>query len=104
MTRVGAMPVVALSADAVIRINAGADLGRVAKALVEAEVGALAVEGDGGRIESIVSERDVVRALAEGRDPAATRAGDIASATLVPWSPQAAGWVSAAVPVAIGTL
>lgn len=59
-----------------------ATLHEVADALVAADVGALVVtDGDGAA--GVVSERDIVGALAKRRDPATTRARDIASTTLV---------------------
>jgi CBS domain-containing protein len=54
-----------------------------ADAMVAASVGALVVSEHRGSAAGIVSERDLVRALAERRDPAATQARDIASTTLV---------------------
>jgi CBS domain-containing protein len=67
----------------VATIRADASLHEVAAAMVEASVGALVV-GDGrGEPTGIVSERDLMRALAEGRDPDSTRAGDVASTRLV---------------------
>jgi CBS domain-containing protein len=82
MTSVGALPVSTFAADAVARIDADADLWQIAEALVEADVGALAV-GDGDDVQGIVSERDIVRALASRRDPSTTRAVDIAHTRLV---------------------
>jgi CBS domain-containing protein len=55
----------------------------VADAMVASSVGALVVSEHRGSAVGIVSERDLVRALAERRDPAATRTRDIASTTLV---------------------
>lgn len=79
---VGSMTVSMLTGGPVMRVAPDADLHQVADALVEASVGALIVgEGDGAT--GIVSERDVVGALAERRDPATTTAGDIAHTTLV---------------------
>jgi CBS domain-containing protein len=66
----------------VAMIGAEATLCEVATAMVTASVGALVV-GEHRAPTGVVSERDLVRALAEQRDPAATRAGDIASTTLV---------------------
>jgi CBS domain-containing protein len=81
-TNVGAMAVSVLTGAPVIRVAADADLNQVADALVDAGIGALIV-GDADRATGIVSERDVVGALAQRRDPATTRAGDIANTTLV---------------------
>jgi CBS domain-containing protein len=67
----------------VARVRAGASLRDVAAAMVERCVGALVVGERPGSAAGIVSERDLVRALAESRDPATTRAGDIASTKLL---------------------
>jgi CBS domain-containing protein len=79
---VGASPVSIFAADTIARVAAEADLWAVAAALVEADVGALAV-GEGDDVMGIVSERDVVRALADRRDPSATTAMDVARTRLV---------------------
>jgi CBS domain-containing protein len=67
----------------VAKVRVDATLHEVATAMVGACVGALVVGERRGAPTGIVSERDLVRALAEGRDPDATRAGDIASTDLV---------------------
>lgn len=66
-----------LAADTVVRIAPSATVSDIARALTKAEVGLLVV-GEGDDVHGVVSERDVVRALADGRDPAATHAADIA--------------------------
>ena len=81
-TIVGALPVSALTADSVLRVDAAADLWTVASALAAADVGILVV-GDGDQIQGVVSERDVVRALAAHRGAGETTAGDIAHRELV---------------------
>lgn len=50
----------------------------VADALAESAVGALAVF-DEGELVGVISERDIVRALADRRDPGTTLAGEYAS-------------------------
>ncbi|CAM01716.1 putative signal-transduction protein with CBS domains [Saccharopolyspora erythraea NRRL 2338] len=50
----------------------------VARKMTDEHVGAFAVL-DGNRILGIISERDLVRAVAEGADPAVTKAGVLAS-------------------------
>lgn len=77
----GAMPVATFVADEVAGIEPGASLLDIADALVTADVGALAVR-DGEQVVGIVSERDLVHALAHRRDPIATTAMDIASTEL----------------------
>jgi CBS domain-containing protein len=85
ITNVGAQLVSALAADIVARVAPDADLWEIAEALVEADVGALAVDDDDDDddVLGVVSERDVVRALAQRRDPSTTTAIDIAHARLV---------------------
>ena len=60
-----------------------ASLHDAADAMAAASVGALVLSEGRGSAVGIVSERDLVRALAERRDPATTRTRDIASTTLV---------------------
>jgi CBS domain-containing protein len=81
-TIIGALPVSALTADEVLRVDATADLWTVASALAAADVGILVV-GDGNDVQGVVSERDVVRALAAHRGAGETTAGDIAHRDLV---------------------
>jgi CBS domain-containing protein len=75
-------PVSVLIAAPIAKVAPDATLFEVADALRTASVGALVVS-DGGGAGGIVSERDIVGALAERRDPATTRARDVASTTLV---------------------
>jgi len=58
------------------QIDGHASLRRVAEVLTAADVGALVVI-EGERTLGVVSERDVVRTLAEGGDPDAVRAADV---------------------------
>ena len=81
-TIIGALPVSALTADSVLRVDPSADLWSVAAALAAADVGILVV-GDGDDVQGVVSERDVVRALAAHRGAGETTAGDIAHRELV---------------------
>ena len=49
-----------------------------AKRLAELDVGAMPICGEDDRLKGMLSDRDiVVKVLAEGRDPASTRAGDL---------------------------
>lgn len=82
ISNVGALPVSVLAADVVATIPANANVRELAKALTAADVGALAIV-NGEDVCGIVSERDVVRALAANRDPDSTTAGDIAQTRLV---------------------
>jgi CBS domain-containing protein len=81
-TIVGSLPVTALSADSVLRVDADADLWRVAAALAAADVGVLVV-GEGDDVQGVVSERDVVGALAAHRGVGETTASEIAHRDLV---------------------
>lgn len=59
-------------------LNAGENLGTAARRMAELGIGALPVCGDDGRLKGIITDRDiVVKAVAQGRSPADTRAGDI---------------------------
>ena len=78
----GRLPVLALTADSVVKVGPDATLYDVADALSNDEVGdVLVTEGD--TVVGIVSERDVARALASRLDPATTRAADVAHRKLV---------------------
>jgi CBS domain-containing protein len=78
------IPVSALVGDEVVTVAPGTTIHDLARVLTEAEVGAVAV-GDGRGVRAIVSERDIVHAVAEGRDLDATTALDIGSTSLI-WS------------------
>lgn len=82
ITHVGTLPVTTFAADTVVSIAADADLRTVAVTLTEAGVGVLAV-GQRDEVLGVVSERDLVQALAADRDPSTTTAIDIAHKTLV---------------------
>src|ERR1044072_8546384 len=50
-----------------------------AKRLAELDVGAMPICGEGDRLKGMLSDRDiVVKVLAQGKDPASTRAGELA--------------------------
>ena len=66
----------------VVRVPAGATIADVAKAIADHNVGVVVV-GDDNRPAALVSERDVVRVVASGRNPAEVAARDIASTSLV---------------------
>ncbi len=76
------MPISTITGDPVARVAAGATVADVAKALVANDVGAVVV-GDDDRPAALVSERDVVRVVASGKDPAAVPAAEVASTRLV---------------------
>jgi CBS domain-containing protein len=80
----GSTQVSVLVGSPVARVAPDATLHEVADALVAAGVGALVVSnGASDGAAGIVSERDIVGALAERRDPATTRASDVAHRALV---------------------
>lgn len=82
MTDAADLPVSVLTGEPVACIAADATLLEVARELTDRDVGALVV-GDPGAVQGVVSERDVVRALAAGRDPGTTRAAEVAHTDLV---------------------
>jgi CBS domain-containing protein len=78
----GTMAVSELIGGPVAWVAPEASLHEVADALVAAGVGALVV-GDGDDPTGIISERDVIDALAQRRDPATTPASAFAAVTIV---------------------
>jgi len=72
----------AFASDSVVRVGPDSSLSEVAAALSSADIGAVAV-GTVDNVAGIVSERDVVRALAARRDPASITARDLAHTALV---------------------
>ena len=85
------LPVVTLVGPQVTWVAPDTDLVDVASALTIESIGAVVVGAHGG-LRGILSERDVVHAVAAGRDLKATRAIDIASTELV--------WCDANAPIA----
>jgi CBS domain-containing protein len=54
-----------------------------AKRMAELDVGVLPICGDDDRVKGMLTDRDiVVKALAQGRDPAATTCGELAQGTV----------------------
>jgi CBS domain-containing protein len=82
ITNVEALPISVFAADIVVRVGADSNLWEIAATLTAADVG-LVVVGSTGTVSGVVSERDVVRALAGRRDPSTTTASDIAHAQVV---------------------
>jgi CBS domain-containing protein len=78
----GSSSISLLIGDDVVRVPADAPLVDVAKVLVGGAMGAV-VLGDGDRPDALVSERDLVAAMATGLDPATTSAIEVASTDLV---------------------
>jgi CBS domain-containing protein len=84
----GGAPVSVYTSDEVEAIPAEASLLAAVNALVEGEVGLLVV-GSAEDVQGVLSERDVVRAIAAGRDPAQTPVTDVAHSRLVWCDPTA---------------
>jgi CBS domain-containing protein len=80
-TNTGATPVSTLYEESVARIAPDMTLADVARALTEGGIGLLVVGDD--EVAGVISERDVVRAVAEGRDVETTKAIDVATTSLV---------------------
>ncbi len=78
----GSIPVSSVTGEPVARVGANATVADVARAIVARDVGAIVV-GDDERPTALVSERDIVRVVAAGRDPATVPAAGIASTRLV---------------------
>ena len=77
-----ALTIVHLTGDDVVTVDPDVSLVAVATALIGADIGAVVV-GSSTEVKGIVSERDLVRAVAEGADLAATQAAAVASTELV---------------------
>ena len=73
----GSIPVSSVTGEPVARVGANATVADVARAIVARDVGAIVV-GDDERPTALVSERDIVRVVAAGRDPATVPAAGIA--------------------------
>jgi CBS domain-containing protein len=80
-TEAGLTPISVVVADSIVRVAPDASVTEVATVLADASIG-LVVVGEGDAVSGVVSERDVVTALAEGRDPETTVAMDIAHTEL----------------------
>ncbi len=79
---IGSIPVSTVTGDPVARLAADATVADAARALVAHDVGMI-VLGDGDTPAAVLSERDVVRVVAAGRDPADVAALEVASTKLV---------------------
>lgn len=63
---------------------------QAARLMADTHVGALPVLGEGGRLEGLITDRDIVlKVVALSHDPAQTRAGEIAHGGAVTVSPDA---------------
>lgn len=75
--------------DRVVSVDASATVASVAETLRRERIGALLVKREGDGLAGIISERDVVRSLAEhGAAALDRRAGDFMSQSLVTCSPE----------------
>lgn len=72
-------------------ININESLANMARRMTELNIGAMPVCGDDNRLKGIVTDRDiVVKAIAQGKDLAAVKAGDIVGEGIVWWVDAAA--------------
>lgn len=76
------LPVSALIGDELITVTADATIEAVAALLTDAGISCVAI-GEPTSVDAVVSERDIVRFVAEAGDPRTTTAGEIASRDLV---------------------
>ncbi len=84
----GNTPITVYTSEDVSAIGPGASLLDAVQRLASDEVGLLVV-GTAGQVEGVVSERDIIRAIAAGRDPAATPVSEVAASRLVWCEPTA---------------
>lgn len=78
----GSLSISTVTGDPVARVVADATVADVANAMIADNVGAIVI-GDDDRPAALVSERDVVRVVATGKDPNTVPALDVASTKLV---------------------
>ena len=78
----GDAPVMVYAADAVITVPGDSTLSAVARELCDDEIG-IVVIGTPGHAVGVLSERDIVRAVAKSLDPATTLAAEVASSSIV---------------------
>ena len=78
----GSIRISAITGAPVARVAADATVADVAMAMAAIDVGAVVV-GDDERPTALVSERDVVRVVAAGKNPATVPAAEVASTNLV---------------------
>lgn len=76
------LPVSTLTGDPVVESPPQASLRAIAALLVDADISAVVITRD-GEPHAVVSERDLVRAVAAGRDADTTLASDVANSDLV---------------------
>ncbi len=81
----GTAPISALIGDEPVTVASTTSLRDAARHLVEAGVG-LAVVGSAEDVEGVVSERDIVKAVAAGVDPDSTTVADIETKDHLDWA------------------
>ncbi len=77
------------SSDTITWVEPSATLREVTRTLADVEVGAALMPGPDGEVAGIITERDVVHALAAGHDPDGVTAGEVGSTTLMWCDPEA---------------
>lgn len=75
-------PITTYMADNIVTVTGDATLRRAAEVIIDASIGCIVV-GTPDSVHGVLSERDVVRAIAEGRDPDTTTVSDVESTRLV---------------------
>lgn len=71
----------------VARVSPDATLAEVAEKLNAAEIGALVVASGTQTVDGIISERDLIHAIANGRNLTTTRASEVASTQFLSATP-----------------
>ncbi|CAM4221182.1 Hypoxic response protein 1 [Mycobacterium basiliense] len=84
----GSLPISTVTGDPVARVVGDASVADAANAMIADNVGAIVI-GDDDRPTALISERDVVRLVATGKDPNVVPALEVASTKLV-WCDAAA--------------
>jgi CBS domain-containing protein len=79
---IASLPVSSLIGDELITVTPDTTIDAVARLLTDAGISLVAV-GEPTAVEGVISERDVVRLVAEGADPTTVTAGELASRELV---------------------
>ena len=72
----------------VATVDAQATMDSAISMLVERRIGAIPVSDDGRRLQGIVSERDVVRAVAKGSDFSTMKVGELMTAKVYTCAPE----------------
>lgn len=83
-----ATPIATVMRRTTVTVRLGSTLREIAEVLTREEIGAVVVRG-AQPLAGIVSERDLVRALADGADPDEERAEDVMTFDVVTVGPEA---------------